>query len=132
MLLPPQQCAGVDYRTGSAGFGRAPLSVFNKPPDPATRRPRPIIGLVELLALAGWLFYPVLPRFVLRICEALKTEYSMGYFSHARLSVTQLPRVNSVKTISGVDETDLGAKWFFGRIGSELLFARSKEHSDAG
>ena len=62
----------------------------------------------------------------------MKTEYSMGYFSHARLSVTQLPRVNSVKTISGVDETDLGAKWFFGRIGSELLFARSKEHSDAG
>ena len=52
MLLPPQQCAGVDYRTGSAGFGRAQLSVFNKPPDPATRRPRPIIGLVELLALA--------------------------------------------------------------------------------
>ena len=56
----------------------------------------------------------------------------MGYFSHARLSVTQLPRVNSVRTISRVDETDLGAKWFFGRLGSELLFARSKEHSDAG
>ena len=51
MRLPPQ-CAGVVYRTGSAGFGRAQLSVFNKPPDQATRRPPTIIGLVELLALA--------------------------------------------------------------------------------